>query len=64
MRRPGGGCPPSDPHGFFKGPCFPLFQGSVIHAMEEVVGTNAVLAQDTLRLHGSLRKHMPDAATS
>jgi NAD(P)H-quinone oxidoreductase subunit 5 len=44
-------------HAFFKAMLF-LGSGSVIHAMEEVVGHEAVLAQD-MRLMGGLRKHMP-----
>ena len=44
-------------HAFFKAMLF-LGSGSVIHAMEEVVGHEAVLAQD-MRLMGGLRKYMP-----
>ncbi|MBW0167633.1 MAG: NAD(P)H-quinone oxidoreductase subunit 5 [Vulcanococcus sp.] len=44
-------------HAFFKAMLF-LGSGSVIHAMEEVVGHEPVLAQD-MRLMGGLRKHMP-----
>ncbi|MCP9808568.1 NAD(P)H-quinone oxidoreductase subunit 5 [Cyanobium sp. HWJ4-Hawea] len=44
-------------HAFFKAMLF-LCSGSVIHAMEEVVGHEPVLAQD-MRLMGGLRKHMP-----
>lgn len=47
-------------HAFFKAMLF-LGSGSVIHAMEEVVGHEAVLAQD-MRLMGGLRKHMPITA--
>ena len=44
-------------HAYFKAMLF-LGSGSVIHGMEEVVGHNAVLAQD-MRLMGGLRKYMP-----
>ncbi len=44
-------------HAFFKAMLF-LGSGSVIHAMEEVVGHEPVLAQD-MRLMGGLRKFMP-----
>ena len=44
-------------HACFKAMLF-LGSGSVIHAMEEVVGHEPVLAQD-MRLMGGLRKHMP-----
>jgi NAD(P)H-quinone oxidoreductase subunit 5 len=44
-------------HAFFKAMLF-LGSGSVIHAMEEVVGHEPVLAQD-MRLMGGLRRHMP-----
>jgi NAD(P)H-quinone oxidoreductase subunit 5 len=44
-------------HAFFKAMLF-LGSGSVIHAMEEVVGHEPVLAQD-MRMMGGLRKHMP-----
>ena len=44
-------------HAFFKAMLF-LGSGSVIHAMEEVVGHEPVLAQD-MRLMGGLRKKMP-----
>jgi NAD(P)H-quinone oxidoreductase subunit 5 len=44
-------------HAFFKAMLF-LGSGSVIHAMEEVVGHEPVLAQD-MRLMGGLRKYMP-----
>ena len=47
-------------HAFFKAMLF-LDSGSVIHAMEEVVGHEPVLAQD-MRLMGGLRKHMPITA--
>jgi NAD(P)H-quinone oxidoreductase subunit 5 len=47
-------------HAYFKAMMF-LGSGSVIHGMEEVVGHNAVLAQD-MRLMGGLRKHMPITA--
>jgi NAD(P)H-quinone oxidoreductase subunit 5 len=44
-------------HAFFKAMLF-LGSGSVIHAMEEVVGHEPVLAQD-MRLMGGLRRFMP-----
>ena len=44
-------------HAFFKAMLF-LGSGSVIHAMEEVVGHEPILAQD-MRLMGGLRKQMP-----
>ena len=44
-------------HAFFKAMLF-LGSGSVIHAMEEVVGHEPVLAQD-MRLMGGLRQFMP-----
>ena len=44
-------------HAFFKAMLF-LGSGSVIHAMEEVVGHQPVLAQD-MRLMGGLRRWMP-----
>ena len=44
-------------HAFFKAMLF-LGSGSVIHAMEEVVGHEPILAQD-MRLMGGLRKKMP-----
>jgi NAD(P)H-quinone oxidoreductase subunit 5 len=44
-------------HAFFKAMLF-LCSGSVIHAMEEVVGHEPVLAQD-MRLMGGLRRYMP-----
>jgi NAD(P)H-quinone oxidoreductase subunit 5 len=44
-------------HAFFKAMLF-LGSGSVIHAMEEVVGHDPVLAQD-MRLMGGLRRWMP-----
>ncbi|MEM1427667.1 MAG: proton-conducting transporter membrane subunit, partial [Cyanobacteria bacterium P01_H01_bin.130] len=44
-------------HAYFKAMLF-LGSGSVIHGMEDVVGHNAVLAQD-MRLMGGLRKYMP-----
>ncbi len=44
-------------HAYFKAMLF-LGSGSVIHGMEEVVGHDAVLAQD-MRLMGNLRKYMP-----
>ncbi len=44
-------------HAFFKAMLF-LGSGSVIHAMEDVVGHEPVLAQD-MRLMGGLRKFMP-----
>ncbi len=47
-------------HAFFKAMLF-LGSGSVIHAMEEVVGHQPVLAQD-MRLMGGLRKKMPITA--
>jgi len=47
-------------HAFFKAMLF-LGSGSVIHAMEEVVGHEPVLAQD-MRLMGGLRKYMPITA--
>jgi NAD(P)H-quinone oxidoreductase subunit 5 len=47
-------------HAFFKAMLF-LGSGSVIHAMEEVVGHDPVLAQD-MRLMGGLRKTMPITA--
>lgn len=47
-------------HAFFKAMLF-LGSGSVIHAMEEVVGHEPVLAQD-MRLMGGLRKFMPVTA--
>jgi NAD(P)H-quinone oxidoreductase subunit 5 len=47
-------------HAFFKAMLF-LGSGSVIHAMEEVVGHEPVLAQD-MRLMGGLRKTMPVTA--
>lgn len=47
-------------HAFFKAMLF-LGSGSVIHAMEEVVGHEPVLAQD-MRLMGGLRQHMPVTA--
>jgi len=49
-------------HAFFKAMLF-LGSGSVIHAMEEVVGHEPVLAQD-MRLMGGLRKHMPITAST
>ncbi len=49
-------------HAYFKAMMF-LGSGSVIHGMEEVVGHNAVLAQD-MRLMGGLRKHMPITAST
>ncbi len=49
-------------HAFFKAMLF-LGSGSVIHAMEEVVGHEPVLAQD-MRLMGGLRKKMPITATT
>lgn len=49
-------------HAFFKAMLF-LDSGSVIHAMEEVVGHEPVLAQD-MRLMGGLRKKMPITATT
>ena len=47
-------------HAFFKAMLF-LGSGSVIHAMEEVVGHEPLLAQD-MRLMGGLRRHMPITA--
>ena len=47
-------------HAFFKAMLF-LGSGSVIHAMEDVVGHEPVLAQD-MRLMGGLRKKMPITA--
>jgi NAD(P)H-quinone oxidoreductase subunit 5 len=47
-------------HAFFKAMLF-LGSGSVIHAMEEVVGHEPVLAQD-MRLMGGLRQYMPITA--
>ncbi|MCP9772546.1 NAD(P)H-quinone oxidoreductase subunit 5 [Synechococcus sp. Tobar12-5m-g] len=47
-------------HAFFKAMLF-LCSGSVIHAMEEVVGHEPVLAQD-MRLMGGLRRFMPVTA--
>ena len=47
-------------HAFFKAMLF-LGSGSVIHAMEEVVGHEPVLAQD-MRLMGGLRAYMPITA--
>ncbi len=49
-------------HAFFKAMLF-LGSGSVIHAMEEVVGHEPILAQD-MRLMGGLRKKMPITATT
>ena len=49
-------------HAFFKAMLF-LGSGSVIHAMEEVVGHEPVLAQD-MRLMGGLRKFMPVTAST
>ena len=49
-------------HAFFKAMLF-LGSGSVIHAMEEVVGHEPVLAQD-MRLMGGLRKFMPITAST
>ena len=49
-------------HAFFKAMLF-LGSGSVIHAMEEVVGHEPVLAQD-MRLMGGLRRYMPITATT
>jgi len=40
-------------HAFFKAMLF-LGSGSVIHAMEEVVGHEPVLAQEVLKLSGAL----------
>ncbi len=47
-------------HAFFKAMLF-LGSGSVIHAMEDVVGHEPLLAQD-MRLMGGLRKKMPITA--
>ncbi len=49
-------------HAFFKAMLF-LGSGSVIHAMEEVVGHEPVLAQD-MRLMGGLKKKMPITANT
>ena len=49
-------------HAFFKAMLF-LGSGSVIHAMEDVVGHEPVLAQD-MRLMGGLRKKMPITSTT
>ena len=49
-------------HAFFKAMLF-LDSGSVIHAMEEAVGHEPVLAQD-MRLMGGLRKKMPITAST
>ncbi len=49
-------------HAFFKAMLF-LGSGSVIHAMEEVVGHEPVLAQD-MRLMGGLRRYMPVTAAT
>ena len=49
-------------HAFFKAMLF-LGSGSVIHAMEAVVGHEPVLAQD-MRLMGGLRRHMPITSTT
>ena len=49
-------------HAFFKAMLF-LCSGSVIHAMEEVVGHEPLLAQD-MRLMGGLRKFMPITSTT
>jgi NAD(P)H-quinone oxidoreductase subunit 5 len=49
-------------HAFFKAMLF-LGSGSVIHAMEEVVGHEPVLAQD-MRLMGGLRRYMPITAAT
>ncbi|MEB3156224.1 MAG: NAD(P)H-quinone oxidoreductase subunit 5 [Cyanobacteriota bacterium] len=49
-------------HAFFKAMLF-LGSGSVIHAMEEVVGHEPVLAQD-MRLMGGLRRFMPVTAST
>ena len=49
-------------HACFKAMLF-LGSGSVIHAMEEVVGHQPVLAQD-MRLMGGLRKKMPFTSTT
>ncbi len=47
-------------HAFFKAMLF-LGSGSVIHAMEDVVGHEPILAQD-MRLMGGLRRKMPITA--
>jgi NAD(P)H-quinone oxidoreductase subunit 5 len=49
-------------HAYFKAMMF-LGSGSVIHGMENVVGHDAVLAQD-MRLMGGLRKYMPITAST
>ncbi len=49
-------------HAFFKAMLF-LGSGSVIHAMEDVVGHEPILAQD-MRLMGGLRKKMPITAVT
>ncbi len=49
-------------HACFKAMLF-LGSGSVIHAMEEVVGHQPILAQD-MRLMGGLRKKMPFTSTT
>ena len=49
-------------HACFKAMLF-LGSGSVIHAMEEVVGHQPILAQD-MRLMGGLRKKMPYTSTT
>ncbi|KEF42494.1 MAG: NAD(P)H-quinone oxidoreductase subunit F [Cyanobium sp. CACIAM 14] len=49
-------------HAFFKAMLF-LGSGSVIHAMEEVVGHEPALAQD-MRLMGGLRRWMPVTSTT
>jgi NAD(P)H-quinone oxidoreductase subunit 5 len=49
-------------HAFFKAMLF-LGSGSVIHAMEEVVGHEPALAQD-MRLMGGLRRWMPLTSTT
>ncbi|MFM7086750.1 MAG: NAD(P)H-quinone oxidoreductase subunit 5 [Cyanobium sp.] len=49
-------------HAFFKAMLF-LGSGSVIHAMEEVVGHEPALAQD-MRLMGGLRRWMPITANT
>ncbi len=49
-------------HAFFKAMLF-LGSGSVIHAMEDVVGHEPILAQD-MRLMGGLRQKMPITATT
>ena len=49
-------------HAFFKAMLF-LGSGSVIHAMENVVGHEPILAQD-MRLMGGLRKQMPITSTT